>query len=74
MPSSDPANSILVNDRSRSWPSSAPLQLLLEELGIADRRGVAVAVNDAVVPRNRWPEHMLTAGARVLVVRATQGG
>lgn len=74
MPSSNPANSIFVNDRPRPWPGSAPLQSLLDELGMAERRGVAVAVNDTVVPRNRWREHMVTVGARVLVILATQGG
>ena len=46
---------------------------------IADRvpgapRGVAVAVNDEVVPRTQWASRRLNAGDTVEIVRATQGG
>lgn len=38
------------------------------------RRGVAVAVNGEVVPRSAWPSTGLTAGDRVEVLSAAQGG
>ena len=38
------------------------------------RRGVAVAVDGEVVPRNGWDEMRLTEGQTVEVVEATQGG
>jgi sulfur carrier protein len=48
---------------------------LVAALGIAaDARGVAVALNGAVVPRGRWTTAALTAGDRVEVIRALQGG
>jgi sulfur carrier protein len=37
-------------------------------------RGIAVAVNDDVVPRSAWPETRLRDGDRVEVLTATQGG
>jgi sulfur carrier protein len=37
-------------------------------------KGVAVALNDAVVPRARWPETALKAGDRVEIVRPIVGG
>ena len=40
----------------------------------ADGRGIAIAVNDAVVPRSRWPQHELREGDRVEIVKAVQGG
>lgn len=36
--------------------------------------GVAVAVDDAVVPRSRWASTPLAAGARCEIVTAVQGG
>ena len=49
--------------------------LLEEELGLtAEARGVAVAVNDAVVPKSQWYATMIERGDRVEVIRATQGG
>jgi thiamine biosynthesis protein ThiS len=35
---------------------------------------VAVAVNDAVVPRSGWLTRPLADGDQVLVIQATQGG
>lgn len=36
--------------------------------------GIAVAVDDVVVPRARWANHVLAADARVEVLTAVQGG
>ena len=40
----------------------------------ADRRGLAVAVDHAVVPRGSWSHCELAPGQRVDVVTAVQGG
>jgi sulfur carrier protein len=42
--------------------------------GQPDGRGVAVAVDAAVVPRSAWETVELTEGQRVEVVGAIQGG
>jgi sulfur carrier protein len=47
--------------------------LALLEAGVP-ARGVAVAVDEEVVPRTRWEATRLRAGARVEVVSAIQGG
>lgn len=55
--------------------SAATVAALLEQQEIgADARGVAVAVNGAVVPRSRWSATPLRAGDAVEIVRARQGG
>lgn len=38
------------------------------------RKGIAVAVNGAVVPRRQWPEAPLSAGDAVEIIEAKQGG
>jgi sulfur carrier protein len=65
---------VLVNDRTHALAGPATLAGLLSELGLAGRRGVAAAVNGAVVPRSAWESRELAGGDRVLVIRATQGG
>ncbi len=51
------------------------LASLLERLAIdTSRRGLAVAVNGAVVRRADWPRHRLAEGDRVEIVRPLQGG
>ena len=65
---------IFVNDKPRPLAAAASVVALLRELGLAERKGVAVAVNGGVVPRSEWPTRTLAAADRVLVIQATQGG
>jgi sulfur carrier protein len=53
----------------------ATLEALLAEKAVdTGRRGIAVALNGAVVPRAAWPATPLRAGDNVEIVRARQGG
>ena len=65
---------IQVNGKSEAL-SAARLAGLLADMGIdADARGVAVALNGAVVPRAAWEQTPLRAGDTIEIVRAKQGG
>ena len=64
---------ILLNDEPRDT-EAATLADLLAELGLREERGVAAAVDGAVVPRGPWPQTRLAPGAQILVIRAAQGG
>ncbi len=68
------AITIRLNDEPRTFAGATTVADVLRELGLADRKGVAVAVNNSVVPRAAWPTHALAEGDRVLIIRATQGG
>ncbi|GAC1599315.1 MAG: hypothetical protein NVS3B25_26120 [Hymenobacter sp.] len=63
-----------VNNSPQEAPDAQPLAQLLVDLALADQRGLAVAVNDEVVPRAQWPAHALRERDRVTIIRATQGG
>jgi sulfur carrier protein len=63
---------ISVNGESRPL-GPATIEELISEQEI-DPRGVAVALNGAVVPRAAWAETRLAAGDAVEIVRARQGG
>ena len=65
---------IIVNDGERDVAAEATLTSLMAEMRLAERRGVAVSLNGTVVPRRAWPQQMLEAGDRVLVIQAAQGG
>jgi sulfur carrier protein len=68
------AASIRVNGQSEQLVA-ATLAALIEAKAIdIGQRGIAVAVNGAVVPRAAWPQTALQAGDSVEIVRARQGG
>ena len=74
MSPADAPATILVNDCPQPLGAGAALLQVVEGLGLAERRGVAVAVNGAVVPRAEWAARALNPDDRVLVIQATQGG
>lgn len=63
-----------VNNSPQETADAQPLAQLLTDLALAGQRGLAVAVNDEVVPRAAWPAHALREHDRVTIIRATQGG
>lgn len=68
-------NHLIVNGERIPLAEAASLPAILADFGIdGESRGVAVAVNDEVVPRRAWSGVRLQAGDRVEVVTAKQGG
>jgi sulfur carrier protein len=65
---------IVINGEKRSIPEHSTVRRLLEELGVANREGTAVAVNMEVVPRTAHPAIVLQAGDHVEIVQAVGGG
>ena len=63
---------LTVNDDEVEVEDGITVSALLERLDIPER-GIAVAVNWAVLPRSQWNSE-LPAGACVEVVTAVQGG
>ncbi|MDT0381043.1 sulfur carrier protein ThiS [Streptomyces sp. DSM 42041] len=64
---------LTVNGEPRELSRGQTLDRLVATLTTAPS-GVAAAVNEAVVPRGRWPETELADGDRVEVLTAVQGG
>jgi sulfur carrier protein len=66
---------ITVNGQHTEVEAHVELGALLARFDVAtDAGGVAVAVNESVVPRGEWPSRRLTDGDVVEIVRAVQGG
>ena len=64
---------ISINGQLRELHGTATLGALVDS-EVADRRGVAVAVDGEVVRRDAWDDTTLHDGARIEVVGAVQGG
>lgn len=63
---------VIVNDEDVEVDEQTTVAGLLERLGFGDK-GIAVAVDFAVLPRSQW-QTTLTDGAKLEVVTAVQGG
>ncbi|HEY1847594.1 MAG TPA: sulfur carrier protein ThiS [Opitutaceae bacterium] len=71
-PAGSPA--VFVNDVAHPMPAPPTLAALLGGLGLAERRGIAAAVNGEVVPRSGWTARPIALSDRVVVIRPAQGG
>ena len=66
---------IRVNGESEPLGAKKTLEALLADKAVdTGQRGIAVALNGAVVPRAAWRETPLRSGDSVEIVRARQGG
>ncbi|OBF10949.1 sulfur carrier protein ThiS [Mycobacterium sp. 852002-10029_SCH5224772] len=63
---------VVVNEKKVDVEAHTTVSALLDSLGFGGR-GVAVAMDDAVLPRSRWATELFD-GARLEVVTAVQGG
>lgn len=66
--------SIRLNGRSIRTAAGSLHEVLAEIEVDPARRGIAVAVNGAVVPRQAWADAPVAEGDEVEVIGATQGG
>lgn len=64
---------IRLNDESLRLNSPCMLSQVLTEYFNASS-GIAVAVNEEIVPRGHWDQHPLQSGDQVLVFNAVAGG
>jgi sulfur carrier protein len=65
---------IRVNGESEPLAAATLDALLAEKAVDTGQRGIAVALNGAVVPRTAWRDTTLRPGDSVEIVRARQGG
>ncbi len=63
---------VVVNEQKVEVDEQTTVAALLESLGFPDR-GIAVAIDYAVLPRSDWATKLFD-GARLDVVTAVQGG
>ena len=66
--------SIRVNGAVEPLAAATLSALLAEKAVDTGQRGIAVALNGAIVPRAAWSETPLQPGDRVEIVGARQGG
>ena len=65
---------VSINQKNYFLPEAGTLADVLPLLEIRQADGIAIAVNERVIPSGEWAGYLLQQGDRVFVIRATQGG
>lgn len=65
---------IHINQNTYSFDASKTIHEVLEQLDLPRHKGVAIAVNNAVVPQTEWEHYALQDADKVLLIKASAGG
>lgn len=65
---------VKINNHSHYLDQNYSLTSVLSQLNLFVETGIAVAINEEVIPRKDWNELILKDQDEVLVITATQGG
>ncbi len=65
---------VFVNNQTCELEKDSNLNSALEKNGISGQRGIAVAVNNSVIPKTEWQHKILSENDKITIIKATQGG
>lgn len=65
---------ITFNNQTRQIEAKSSIQIALNNWIGDKQKGIAVAVNETVVPKAQWDSYELQHNDNVLVIKAIQGG
>lgn len=65
---------VLINNTAHELPEQSVLADALRQLHIISRKGMALAVNNEVIPAGDWESYRLQENDKVIIIKATQGG
>lgn len=65
---------IIINQQKQSVPENYSLEQLLLSYMPNATNGIAVAINQQVIPKSSWQTQKLQANDNIMVIKATPGG
>ena len=65
---------IKVNKREKIMPDNISVSELIKLIGYSDTSGIALAINEEVIPKAKWDNTKLSDGANITIIQATCGG
>jgi sulfur carrier protein len=63
-----------LNNKEFEIENNSSLQLLLEQSNNIIKPGIAVAVNNSVIPRTKWNDYFLNEDDKIIIIKAVCGG
>jgi sulfur carrier protein len=65
---------ITINQNLTEIPDRSSVEDLLALLFPDSSKGIAIAINQAIVPKSKWPMHIILPKDKITLIKATQGG
>ena len=64
---------VFINDKEQDLSGENSLENLISKT-ISDTKGIAVAINNSVIPKTNWKKFQLNENDKIIIIKATQGG
>ena len=65
---------VIINHQAVTVKQRCPLIEALSDYGISQSKGIAVAINDTVIPQQQWGSTLLHPSDHIIIIKAAQGG
>lgn len=65
---------ITVNNQTFQVNEHCNILEMLSAIPNLPSKGLAVAINQSIVPKAEWSKQYVSAGDQVMIIKATQGG
>jgi len=65
---------VLVNNKLYAVQPETTVAALLQFIQLPSAKGIAIAINNQVIPKIQWEQQLLQSQDKVMIIRATQGG
>ncbi len=65
---------ITINKQQLEIPEGSTVAYVAQQQGVAEGKGVAIAMNGTVVRRDAWPTTEVPENASIVVIKAAYGG
>jgi len=65
---------IFINKEKKELADNTDIIQMLNQNGFEDTKGIAIAINNEVIPKNSWENHLLRDQDNITIITATAGG
>lgn len=65
---------VIVNNQPTMLSAEGKVEEVFTYLKLLDPKGIALAVNNVVVPKSTWSSYAVKENDSITVIKATQGG
>ncbi len=65
---------VFINKEKKELSDNTDIVKMLHVNGIEDTKGIAIAINNEVIPKNSWQNHLLHDQDNITIITATAGG
>lgn len=65
---------ININNQSYQFNENTSLENAIKTLDLEDTKGIALALNEEIIPRSKWNETVLYNEDKIILIGAVAGG